>query len=166
MGFNLAIGFWDMFWPQFLQGVSMGLVVVPLMVVTMAFISKEKDGERYELVQHDAEHRRGSGHFVGANHADPHGAGAHQLAGRQYHAALPFGAPVVGGLRGLFAGSGPGWADQQAYATLFGLVQREATMVALVRVFQYLGVLVLIMIPLIALTKRPPKGQTAQPMAH
>ena len=58
------------------------------------------------------------------------------------------------------------WADQQAYATLFGLVQREATMVALVRVFQYLGVLVLTLIPLIALTKRPPKGQTAQPIAH
>jgi hypothetical protein len=72
----------------------------------------------------------------------------------------------VGGLRGLFAGSGPGWADQQAYAALFGLVQREATMVALVRVFQYLGLLSLILIPLIALTKRPPKGEASQPMVH
>jgi DHA2 family multidrug resistance protein len=73
---------------------------------------------------------------------------------------------LVVGLKGVFAGSGPVWADQQAYATLFGLVQREATMVALVRVFQFLGVLVLVMIPLIALTKRPPKGQTSQAMAH
>jgi DHA2 family multidrug resistance protein len=73
---------------------------------------------------------------------------------------------LLGGLRGLFAGSGPVLADQQAYAALFGLVQREATMVALVRVFQFLGVLNLILIPLIALTKRPPEGQTAQPMAH
>jgi hypothetical protein len=46
------------------------------------------------------------------------------------------------------------------------LVQREATMVALVRIFQYLGLLSLILIPLIALTKRPPKGQTALPVAH
>jgi len=38
-------------------------------------------------------------------------------------------------------------------------------MVALVRVFQYLGILVLILIPLIALTKRPPKGQLAA-IAH
>jgi hypothetical protein len=66
----------------------------------------------------------------------------------------------------LFAGSGPVWGDQQAYATLFGLVQREATMVALVRVFQYLGILSLILIPLIALTKRPHKGQSSQPLAH
>jgi len=72
----------------------------------------------------------------------------------------------VGGLRGVFAGSGPGWADQQAYAALFGLVQREATMVALVRVFQYLGMLSLLLIPLIALTKRPPKGPPSQPMTH
>jgi hypothetical protein len=66
----------------------------------------------------------------------------------------------------LFAGSGPVWADQQAYAALFGLVQREATMIALIRIFQYLGVLVLTLIPLVALTKRPPEGETAQPMAH
>jgi hypothetical protein len=71
----------------------------------------------------------------------------------------------VGGLRGLFAGSGPVLEDQQAYAPLFGLVQREATMVALVRVFQFLGVLVLTLVPIIFLTKRPPKGQPAQPIA-
>jgi len=46
------------------------------------------------------------------------------------------------------------------------LVQRQAGMVALVRVFQYLGVLVLILIPLIAFTKRPPSGQPSPPIAH
>ncbi len=78
----------------------------------------------------------------------------------------PLAQPLLGGLKGLFAGSGPVWADQQAYATVFGLVQREATMVPLVRVFQYLGVLVLTLIPLIALTKWPPRSRTAQPIAH
>ena len=39
-------------------------------------------------------------------------------------------------------------------------------MVALVRVFQYLGILTLVLIPLIALTKRPPNGQTSQPIVH
>ena len=68
--------------------------------------------------------------------------------------------------RGLFAGSGPVLADQQAYATLFDLVLREATMVALMRVFQFLGILALIKLLLIALTKGPPKGQASQPMGH
>jgi hypothetical protein len=57
-------------------------------------------------------------------------------------------------------------ADQQAYASLFGLVLREAAMVALVRAFQFLGILVLVMIPLIALTKRPPKGQSGTIAPH
>ncbi len=39
MGFNLNVGYWDVFWAQFIQGVSMGLVFVPLTVLTMAFIS-------------------------------------------------------------------------------------------------------------------------------
>ncbi len=39
-------------------------------------------------------------------------------------------------------------------------------MVALIRVFQYLRVLVLVLIPLITLTKRPPKGHSSQPVAH
>jgi len=73
---------------------------------------------------------------------------------------------LLGGLRGLFAGSGPVLADQQAYAALFGLVQREATMIALIRIFQYLGLLVLTLIPLIALTKRPPKGQSGTIAPH
>jgi len=58
------------------------------------------------------------------------------------------------------------WPTIKHYAILFRLVQREASMVALVRVFQYLGILVLILIPLIALTKRLPKGQPSQPIAH
>jgi DHA2 family multidrug resistance protein len=73
---------------------------------------------------------------------------------------------LVAGLKGVFLASGPVMADQQAYAALFGMVQREATMVALIRVFQYLGLLVLVLIPLIALTKRPPKGQHSEPIMH
>jgi hypothetical protein len=78
----------------------------------------------------------------------------------------PLAQSLLAAGRGLFAGSGPVLADQQAYATLFGLVLREAAMVALIRIFQFLGMLVLILIPLIALTKRPPRGQSSQPMVH
>jgi hypothetical protein len=39
-------------------------------------------------------------------------------------------------------------------------------MVGLVRVFQFLGILALIMIPLIALTKRPPKGEAGTIALH
>jgi hypothetical protein len=53
-----------------------------------------------------------------------------------------------------------------SFATLFGLALREATMVGLVWVFQFLGILGLMVIPLIALTKRPPKGQSEMIAPH
>jgi DHA2 family multidrug resistance protein len=166
MGFNLKIGFWDIFWPQFLQGASIGLVFVPLTVVTMTFIPKEKMGNATGLFNM----MRNIGGAVGislvATMLTRMGQEHTNLLVANISQLSPSVLSLLGGLKGLFAGSGPGLADQQAYATLFGLVQREATMVALIRIFQYLALLALVMIPLIALTKRPPKGQPSQPIAH
>ena len=33
---NLNAGYWDIFWPQFLQGVGLALLFVPLTTVSMA----------------------------------------------------------------------------------------------------------------------------------
>jgi len=166
MGFNLTIGFWDIFWPQFLQGISVGLVAVPLMVVTMAYIPKERMGNATSLFNMMRNIGGGVGISLVQTMLIRMGQEHTNLLVANVSPTSPLTLQWVGGLRGLFAGSGPGWADQQAYAMLFGLVQREASMVALVRIFQYLAVLILVMIPLIALTKRPPKGQPAQPVAH
>jgi DHA2 family multidrug resistance protein len=46
-------------------------------------------------------------------------------------------------------------ATQRAYAAVFGLVQRQASMVSFVEVFRLLGVVFLLMIPLVLLMKRP-----------
>jgi len=74
---------------------------------------------------------------------------------------LPSVQGLLGGLKGLFAASGPVLADQQAYAAIFGLLQREFAMVAMDRAFQFLGILSLAMIPFLALTKRPSKGEAS-----
>jgi DHA2 family multidrug resistance protein len=166
MGFNLNVGFWDVFWPQFLQGASIGLVFVPLSVVTMAFIPKEKMGNATGLFNMLRNIGGGVGISIVATMLTRMGQEHTNLLAANISRLSSQAQNLLGGLKGVFAGSGPGWADQQAYAALFGMVQREATMVALVRVFQYLGLLVLILIPLIALTRRPPKGEASQPMAH
>src|SRR5262247_2051946 len=41
---NLQVGYWDIFWPQFFQGIAMGLVFVPLTTVTMSMIRREEMG--------------------------------------------------------------------------------------------------------------------------
>ena len=166
MGFNLDISFWNVFWPQFIQGLSLGLVFVPLTVLTMAYIPKERMGNATSLFNMMRNIGGGVGISVVATMLTRMGQEHTNLLVANVTPTSSLALGWVGGLRGLFAGSGPGWADQQAYAALFGMVQREATMVALVRIFQYLGLLTLILIPLIALTKRPPKGPSAQPMAH
>ncbi|MGB7590441.1 MAG: DHA2 family efflux MFS transporter permease subunit [Terriglobia bacterium] len=166
MGFNLNVGYWDVFWAEFIQGASMGLVFVPLMVLTMAFTPKERMGNATGLFNMMRNIGGGIGISMVATMLTRMGQEHTNLLVANITQTSPSVLSLLGGLRGLFAGSGPVLADQQAYAALFGLVQREATMVALVRIFQYLGVLVLTLIPLIALTTRPPKVQAGTIAPH
>jgi len=166
MGFNLNVGFWDVFWPQFIQGASIGLVFVPLTILTMASIPKERMGNATSLFNMMRNIGGGVGISMVATMLTRLGQQHTNLLVANITPTSPLTFQWVGGLRGLFAGSGPVLADQQAYAALFGLVQREATMVGLVRVFQFLGILALAMIPLIALTKRPPKVQAGTLAPH
>src|SRR6058998_1980621 len=46
---NLQVGYWDIFWPQFFQGVSMGLIFVPLTTVTMSLIPRQEMGNATSL---------------------------------------------------------------------------------------------------------------------
>src|SRR5215472_10149331 len=46
---NLQVGYWDIFWPQFVQGLSMGLVFVPLTTITMSLIAREEMGNATSL---------------------------------------------------------------------------------------------------------------------
>jgi DHA2 family multidrug resistance protein len=41
---NLNAGYWDIFWPQMIQGAAMAFLFIPLMAVSMSAISKEKMG--------------------------------------------------------------------------------------------------------------------------
>jgi len=166
MNFNLQIGYWDIFWPQFIQGVSMGFVFVPLTVLTMAFIPNEGMGNATSLFNM----LRNIGGSVGISLVQ-----TMVIRLGQQHTNLLVGhvtplSPVARQMfqstRWLFSGAGPVLADRKAYAALFGLIERQADMVALVRIFQYLGVLILILIPVIALTKKPPNGERSTTLPH
>jgi DHA2 family multidrug resistance protein len=58
------------------------------------------------------------------------------------------------------AGADSVTATSRAYAAMFGMVQRQATMVSFVGIFQLLGFIFLGLIPLVLLMKRP-KGRPA-----
>ena len=59
------------------------------------------------------------------------------------------------------AGADAVTATKRAYAALFGMVQRQASMVSFVDLFQMLGFVFLAMVPLVLLMKRPERVEVA-----
>jgi DHA2 family multidrug resistance protein len=157
---NLQAGYWDIFWPQLIQGAGMALLFVPLTTVSMDPIPRERMGyatSLFNLMRNIggsvgialtgtmlARNSQSTTSMLGA-HVTPYDA-ASQQAFAQTHAAL-----VAGGADTVTA-------TNRTYAILFGMVQRQATMVSFVGIFQLLGILFIALLPLILLMKRPRGG--------
>ena len=64
-------------------------------------------------------------------------------------------------MRGAFMAAGADivTATNRAYAALFGMVQRQASIVSFVGLFQLLGIVFIAVIPLVLLMKRPRAGR-------
>ena len=60
------------------------------------------------------------------------------------------------------AGADAVTATNRAYAALFGMVQRQATMVSFVGIFQLLGVMFFALVPLVLLMKRPKRRRSGR----
>jgi MFS transporter, DHA2 family, multidrug resistance protein len=157
---NLSAGYWDIFWPQLLQGTSMGLLFVPLTTITNGPIPKEQMGNATSLFNL----MRNIGASIGiasvttisARHSQAH---MHDLASNvnQYNPAAQ--SMIQAMKQGFIArGMDVATATQQAYAGLFGMVQRQAAMMAYIDTFFLLAVMFIACLPLILIMKKPPKG--------
>jgi DHA2 family multidrug resistance protein len=165
---NLNAGYWDIFWPQLMQGMSMGLLFVPLTTVTNGPIPKEQMGNATSLFNL----MRNIGASIGiasvttivARHSQAH---TNVLAS---HVNL-YDSPAVAMLNsiknGLIAsGMDPTTATKQAYATAFGIVQRHAAMLSYLDTFFLLAVLFIALLPLTLLMKKPKAGGGPESMGH
>lgn len=157
---NLNAGYWDFFWPQFIQGFSLALLFVPLTTVTMSPIPKETMGNATSIFNL----MRNVGGSVGIAIVDT-------LFARKAQVHFNSLASHVTEYRGqgramwdaltqyfMAHGSDATTAKHQGYTALFGMVQRQAVMLSFIEVFVILGVIFLLMIPLIFIMKKPPKG--------
>jgi DHA2 family multidrug resistance protein len=157
---NLQAGYWDIFWPQIVQGAAMSLLFVPLTTVTMDRIPREKMGNATSLfnLMRNIGGSIGiavTGTMVGRNqqkvtatlgaHISVYDLGAQQMFLRMRAAFVAAGSDIT-------------TATSRAYAAMFGMVQRQAAMVSFVGLFQLLGIIFLVMIPLVLLMKRPGSG--------
>ena len=159
-GLNLQAGYWDVFWPQLIQGVGMSLLFVPLTTVSMDSIPRERMGNATSLFNL----MRNIGGSVGiaitgtllARHsqATTSTLGSHVTMYDQ--ASQSMFAQLRAGF--MAAGADAVTATNRAYAALFGMVQRQASMVSFVGLFQLLGLMFLALLPLVLIMRKPRGG--------
>ncbi len=164
---NLNAGYWDIFWPQLIQGVGMSLLFVPLTTVTMDPIPRERMGNATSLFNLMRNIGGSVGIAVTGTMLSRQQQTTTNLLGSHVNAYSPATQSMFERLRQGFIASGADvvTATNRAYAALFGMVQRQAAMVSFVGIFQLLGILFLALVPLILLMRRP-QHQLSPGAAH
>jgi DHA2 family multidrug resistance protein len=167
---NLNAGYWDIFWPQLLQGTSMGLLFVPLTTLTNVPIRKEQMGTAtslYNLMRNIGASIGIAGVFtVVARHAQAHSSELGRHFTPYDSAAMAMMSNIKSGL--VASGADPTTANQQTYAMAFGMVQQHAAILAYLDAFFLLAMMFLAVLPLIFLMKKPNVGGKPDPgsMGH
>jgi MFS transporter, DHA2 family, multidrug resistance protein len=154
---NLNAGFWDFCWPQFYMGLALGLIFVPLTTISMSPIRKENMGNAtslFNLVRNlggsigisavstmQTRFQQRNINDLGA-HVNPYSLTARNM---------------MNSLQRMFMSSGSDsvTATHQARAALFGMVERQASMLAYNSIFLILAGLFVLMLPFIFLMRRP-----------
>ncbi len=165
---NLNAGYWDIFWPQFIQGTAMGFLFVPLTTITHDPIPKEQMGNATSLFNL----MRNIGGSVGI-------ATVTTIVARKTQSNInilgsyvtPFGdtaRQAFEGARAMFMSKGMdlATATQQAYASIYGVVQREAAMLSFIHAFRLLAIVFIILLPLVLIMKRPTHTQGGGAAMH
>ena len=164
---NLNAGYWDIFWPQFIQGTSLGFLFVPLTTVTHDPIPKSQMGNATSLFNV----MRNIGGSVGIAMVTTIVARVTQSNSanlvRNVTQFNPAAMRMFEAARQGFMAKGMDYATatQQAQAALFGTVQQQAAMLANIHAFRFLGILFLAVTPLILLMKKP-GGKGGPTMMH
>lgn len=166
---NTNAGYWDIFWPQLLQGTSMGLLFVPLTTITNDTIPREQMGNATSLFNL----MRNIGASIGI--ASVVTVNARQLQrhihdlGANVNAYNETARLMLEQAKGAFMARGmdAATATKQAYAALYGMVQQQAAMMSFIDVFFLLAIMFLVCLPLILIMKPPThRGGGPGGMAH
>jgi len=160
---NLQAGYWDIFWPQIIQGAGLSLLFVPLTTVSMDKIPREKMGNATSLFNLMRNIGGSIGIAVTGTMIARHTQQITATLGENVNVYNYSAQQMFLGMRAAFmsAGADAVTATNRAYAAIFGMVARQASMVSFVGLFQLLGVIFIVIIPLVLLMKRPGHGGPA-----
>jgi DHA2 family multidrug resistance protein len=154
---SLDVGYWNFFWPLIIQGSAMGFLFVPLTTITNDPVPKEEIGNAASLFNL----MRNLGASIGiatvttivSRHQQTHTSPlAENITGSSLTAqSMLQGMQATLMARGVDAAT----AAKQAYAMMFGTIQRQAAIMAFNDAFFLLMVLFLLMIPLVFVMRKP-----------
>jgi DHA2 family multidrug resistance protein len=154
---NLEAGYWDIFWPQFIQGAALALLFVPLTTATMDPIPKEQMGNATSMFNL----MRNLGGSFGIAAATTYLFRRQQFHTSQLGARVTAFSPMARAMSkgvevGMVAhGADPVTASRQAYVSIWRLVERQASMLSFVDTFVAMGLVFLLVLPLLLVMKRP-----------
>ncbi len=154
---NLDAGYWDLFWPQFIQGLALGLLFVPLTTITMDPIPNDQMGNATSL--YNLTRNIGSSMGIAlaetlvARHLQIHT----NILGARVNAYDKVPTLLFERLKAGFmaAGSDAVTAGHQALGVLAGMVRQQAALLAYLDAFRWLGWLTVVILPLVFLMRRP-----------
>ena len=165
---NTQAGYWDIFWPQLIQGAAMGLLFVPLTTITNDPIAPERMGNATSIFNL----MRNIGGSVGIASVTTMFARSAQLHTNNLVHNMNWNSPqaqqAMRGATAMFMSKG---ADQhtaqlRAYHALWGIVLQQATMLSFIRTFQILAALFILCLPLILLMRKPSHHEKGGGMGH
>lgn len=164
--FNLQVDYATVAWARVYQAVGLAFLFVPINAAAFAGIPKAKSNNASAIINM-SRNLGGSFGIAGVASILAHRAQYHQtfLAANvtaydsQYQA-------TVQNLSRIFAehGASASQALLQAQGVLYGMVQKQASMLAFIDDFRYLGLVFIVLVPFVFLLKKADPGKAA--MAH
>lgn len=154
---NTNAGYWDIFWPQFIQGISLGLIFVPLSTITMDAIPVDKMGNATSLFSLTRNVGASIGIAVTGTWLTRQQQVQTSLLGSNVDPYNEISRATLDTAQAAFmaGGSDPTTAMQLAYGAVSGMVGQQAAMLSFVEIFRTLGWMFILLLPLLLVTRRP-----------
>jgi MFS transporter, DHA2 family, multidrug resistance protein len=165
--FSLGVASGDFWWPLMIQGAALGFVFVPLTTITNGDIPNERMGNATSLFNL----MRNIGASIGISMVETVQFRSQQkhinTLGAHIYPESAAAQQMFDSMKGYFMsqGSSASTAAQQAYLSIWGMVQRQAAMLSYNDTFLFLAGMFVAMIPFLFLLRKP-KGKLGAAMIH
>ncbi len=171
---NLNAGYWDIFWPQMLQGAALAFLFVPLMALSVATIPKERMGNATSIFNLMRNLGGSFGIAIMTTFLSRRNQFHQSRLVERINPANPEAREMLYGMQAWFHAHGfdKVTALRKSLAATYGMLQAHAAMLSFVEAFWIMAVIFLGMLPFLLIlqyrkhTPEPAPSEAALPAAQ